>query len=373
VVFIQALGQPAALGQVRIVNWWLVLPSLRVSGGNIEILRLGRELARGSKRASLLSLWTSPHELESALDVHRLSDWISRASRAPFQYPSLICKFRRWLRSASVMSSPVSGFIFTHYSTLPFAWLVPRARRYFFVQDLEWNFIPQPQLSRLLRGLILRAYRSGSVIAANSYLCAALTRLEVPVAVEMPVWADAGFRSEAQAVRDIDFVMVLRHGAHKRLDLYLSFIATACKDAGVRVAVISPEEGIVERVRGSVAVVLLRPTMQAMRELYSRARCFVHLSDHEGFGLPPLEAMGAGCVPLCRDSGGVRAFMTASELRPLLLPLDLELDEIYRRGRALLADEPRFAKLSSLSRAVFEGGLEATQRARTEAVIQLNG
>ena len=89
----------------------------------------------------------------------------------------------------------------------------------------------------------------------------------------------------------------------------------------------------------------------------------MHLSEHEGFGLPPLEAMGAGCVPLCRDSGGVRAFMQPGELSALLLPASAGVEEIYSRGRALLAEDEQLRNYSRRARDVFRKGLIAATRA----------
>ena len=128
-------------------------------------------------------------------------------------------------------------------------------------------------------------------------------------------------------------------------------------------AVISPEADLIASVRSCVDVCLMRPSLEEMRALYQRGKCFVHLSEHEGFGLPPLEAMGAGCVPLCRDSGGVRAFMESDELSALLLPASASVEEIYQRGRALLADDEQLRDYGRRARDVFRRGLIAAARA----------
>lgn len=49
---------------------------------------------------------------------------------------------------------------------------------------------------------------------------------------------------------------------------------------------------------------VLRPTIQRLSELYSSARCFLFTSTHEGFGLPPLEAMASACPVVCTPADG---------------------------------------------------------------------
>jgi glycosyltransferase involved in cell wall biosynthesis len=245
---------------------------------------------------------------------------------------------------------------------------VPIERRFFFVQDLEWKFVRNPLLSGLLRLMILSCYRRGTLVSANAYLTSSLRQLGIPASIEAPIWADEGFLAPDAGPRDIDFAMVLRKGAHKRLDYYRSFIDLARHDGKLKLAVISPDDDLIATVRDSVDVCLTRPSLAEMRALYQRTRCFLQLSEHEGFGLPPLEAMGAGCVPLCRDSGGVRAYMARAELSGLLMPLSSSVEEIYQHGRALLADQEQLRDFSRRAREVFRAGLSAT--ARTEGCIR---
>ena len=94
-----------------------------------------------------------------------------------------------------------------------------------------------------------------------------------------------------------------------------------------------------------------------MRAIYERTRVFLLLSEHEGFGLPPLEAMGSGCVPLCRDAGGVRAYMRG-DLAENILPLALPAEGILKRAVALAHDENYLARLRMTAREIFDDGLE---------------
>jgi glycosyltransferase involved in cell wall biosynthesis len=308
-------------------------------------------------------MWHTDHPVEPSLKHTELSQWRSISWRAIFQLPMVALKFASMIRRLGREGSLPELVVFTHYATLPLTWFVPRARRYIFVQDLEWKFLRSGPLSWLVRSAILFFYRRSHVIAANSYLRTSFVALGVPVKCEIPIWADAAFLvEEPLPAKDIDFAMILRKGHHKRLDLYLAFIALVRELGTFRIAVISTEDEIIELVRSKVSTCEVRPSLERMRSLYLRAKCFVHLSDHEGFGLPPLEAMGAGCVPLCRDSGGIRAFMHGEVLETLLFPLSMPIDEVASRAVQTVGDVGRLDLLSRHCRLSFRAGLDVQQR-----------
>jgi GT2 family glycosyltransferase/glycosyltransferase involved in cell wall biosynthesis len=55
------------------------------------------------------------------------------------------------------------------------------------------------------------------------------------------------------------------------------------------------------------------PSDEAVNDLFNRATVFVQTSRHEGFALPPLEAMAAGCAVVCTDAHGNRDFCVDGE------------------------------------------------------------
>jgi glycosyltransferase involved in cell wall biosynthesis len=50
------------------------------------------------------------------------------------------------------------------------------------------------------------------------------------------------------------------------------------------------------------------PDDEQVGELFSQATVFVQTSTHEGFALPPLEAMATGAAVVCTDAHGNRDF-----------------------------------------------------------------
>ena len=55
------------------------------------------------------------------------------------------------------------------------------------------------------------------------------------------------------------------------------------------------------------------PTDEQVNELFNEATVFVQTSVHEGFALPPLEAMATGGAVVCTDAHGNRDFCLDGE------------------------------------------------------------
>ncbi len=340
---------------------FFITPSLKITGGNLEIIRLARELSDQGVKTGLIAMWRAPHEADTgALPIIRLSDAIISPRTVVTQLPSVARRFRR------LMATGVAAVVFSHYVTFALSWLVPRSARWFFVQDTEWLFVHGATKQAVLKRFILSALRSGKVISANRYLSRQMQNNDVPVACEALIWADPLFTSNREAVRDIDVAVMLRRGAHKRADLTLSLIdELVSQSPGVKIAAISPD-GTYRAAISPAVQYLERASIDDMRSLYERTKIFVLLSDHEGFGLPPLEAMGAGCVPVCRDAGGINSYMTG-ELSANVVTPEMPIRDISGTVLQLLHDKARHRDLSKAARATFLQG----QKAATERLAAL--
>ena len=343
-----------------------VVSALKISGGVFEAYRLASELRDSGDDVLLVVMWCSPNEIENTqqIPINRLTGWKTRVAMAAFQLPIIVIRF--WWqtrRLKSIGKHPI--WIFTHYSTLPLAMLVPKWCRWSFVQDLEWRFLGEGVSAQLLKKFIMAVYRRSHLIAANTGLEAALRRYELNVKGVAPIWADQTFMQIGNKNRDIDILMVLRKGAHKRLDLYLAFISQFAHQVNIRIVVITTEDKIADQVRPLVSECHVRINKIEIAALYARTKVFLLLSEHEGFGLPPLEAMGAGCVPVCRDSGGPQSYMLGA-LRELLLPLTLPLTEVCKIVTTLLGDSVEFQRYSEATRHIFHEGLSISGKRITK-------
>lgn len=308
----------------------MVVPSLRISGGNIEAVRLARELAQtGAVQVRIVSMWKPQHEVSAAdMPVTHLLARQPLASRAWLDMPRIAAAFTRLVRQHERATGESPVLLLTHFSTFPLAWLRPRLRLACFNQDMEWLFVPPGPARVLLKRVILRTSRKATVVTSNPYITQAYRERGIPPFCEASIWADGKWLTPASNARprDLDVLMLLRGSPIKRLDLYHRCLALL-RSTPWRVAVITPDTAIAEALRSTTAEVHLRPTDEEMRTLYRRSRTFLLLSDVEGFGLPPLEAMGSGCVPVCRDAGGPRCYMQGV-FTDLLVPKSVTMENL---------------------------------------------
>jgi glycosyltransferase involved in cell wall biosynthesis len=105
----------------------------------------------------------------------------------------------------------------------------------------------------------------------------------------------------------------------------------------------------------------------ALTELYAAARAFVFLSDYEGFGLTPLEALSCGVPVLVGDTPVAReVYGDAAEYVSTT-----DTDMIARRLKAVLFDEElRQARLSAAETVSGRYSWERTALATLEVLAE---
>jgi glycosyltransferase involved in cell wall biosynthesis len=86
------------------------------------------------------------------------------------------------------------------------------------------------------------------------------------------------------------------------------------------------------------------PSDAEVNALFNAATVFVQTSVHEGFCLPPLEAMAAGCAVVCTDAHGNRDFCRDGV--NCLMP-EAEPSAVSAALARLLADPELRARLGS--------------------------
>ncbi|QHN04324.1 glycosyltransferase family 4 protein [Granulicella sp. WH15] len=360
------------MNSVPVKTLLMPIPSLRMSGGNKEALRLAEELQLGGVDIRIVTLWRSQHELTSSnVPIVHLSSYLADRFNARVQYPILLLRFLFYVLALTRSSEGCkNALILTHFSTFPLAWLAPHLAWYCFNQDVEWMFVADGPKRTLLRKLILATSRRASVITTNAYISSLYLQEGIQPLGQASIWPPKSWLSHAvSGERDIDVVMLLRRGHMKRLDLYLEILAQLNR-VGISSAVVTPDSEIRASVAGLAGSCFLRPTDEEIKQLYGRSKIFLLLSDTEGFGLPPLESMGSGCVPLCRDSGGPRCYMDGAFVGNLM-SLDATIPEILLRLQMLLADPGGLLAFSLEARRRFEIGLLSTIAQRKECITRL--
>jgi alpha-1,3-rhamnosyl/mannosyltransferase len=90
-----------------------------------------------------------------------------------------------------------------------------------------------------------------------------------------------------------------------------------------------------------------------LRDLYERARAFAFLSEYEGLGLTPLEALAAGVPPVLLDTavahescGEAALYVALGDVRGTTRALDAALFDESTRARILAAAPDALAKYS---------------------------
>jgi alpha-1,3-rhamnosyl/mannosyltransferase len=88
-----------------------------------------------------------------------------------------------------------------------------------------------------------------------------------------------------------------------------------------------------------------------LRDFYARARAFAFLSEYEGLGLTPLEALAAGVPPVLLDTpvarescGDAALYVPAGDIRATARALERALFDEPARARILAAAPTALAK-----------------------------
>ncbi len=157
--------------------------------------------------------------------------------------------------------------------------------------------------------------------------------------------------------------------AHKNLAA-LGAAASLLASRGLTLAAAGAADPAVFRpagiAQGSGAVALGRVTDAELRALYENALCLVFPSRYEGFGLPPVEAMAAGCPVIASAAGAVREVCGDAALW-----FDPAAPESLPAALARLLDEPGLA--GSLREAGAARARLFTWRAAAERLLAIVG
>ena len=220
----------------------IVVPSLKITGGTKEIVTLARDIVASGGEARIVVMWRTPDEVTcSPIPVNYLSTNTISPVRVLTGIPAVAARFVALKRR-----QPDARWVLSHYVTYALAPLVSGKQLWFFVQDLEWTFVPA-RLQGVMRRFILATLTRGRTLAANSYLAASLAVNRVPVAATIPIWASPAFRGAMDRRRDVNVVLMMRRGAHKRVDLAQRVLAHRQQHpANIRMAVITPNNEFAE-------------------------------------------------------------------------------------------------------------------------------
>jgi glycosyltransferase involved in cell wall biosynthesis len=173
----------------------------------------------------------------------------------------------------------------------------------YFVQDIETSYYPDHERAR---HAVLDSYRPEfRYMTISSWNRDRLRELGLDAELIPPGIDLDTFRPRQEVERREDMVLALgRSNPLKNLPLTLT-AWRALKEPRPELCLfgIEPELAEGERMR-----YVESPDDEQVNELFCRATVFIQTSIHEGFALPPLEAMATGAAVVCTDAHGNRDF-----------------------------------------------------------------
>jgi GT2 family glycosyltransferase/glycosyltransferase involved in cell wall biosynthesis len=179
---------------------------------------------------------------------------------------------------------------------------IPRGLPVYFVQDIETSYYPDHERAR---HAVLDSYRPEfRYMTISSWNRERLRELDLDAELIPPGIDLQNFRPRPEIERREDMVLALgRTNPLKNLPLTLAgWRGLSQPRAELCLFGIEPELG-----RDGVRYVD-SPSDERVNELFCEATVFIQTSVHEGFALPPLEAMATGAAVICTDAHGNRDF-----------------------------------------------------------------
>jgi GT2 family glycosyltransferase/glycosyltransferase involved in cell wall biosynthesis len=272
-----AAGAPERL---RIVY---VTEDTGVGGGHRDIFEHLNRLAARGHDVSLYTLGEPPQWFALCVPVHSFEDY--EALGDALAEVDAIKVATWWMTAAPVWRASI-----------------PRGIPVYFVQDIETSYYPDHERAR---HAVLDSYRPEfRYMTISSWNRERLRELDLDAELIPPGIDLETFRPRPDVRRREDMVLALgRTNPLKNLPLTLAGWRSLSRPR--------PELclfGIEPELAQDGVRYVDTPSDEQVNELFCQATVFVQTSVHEGFALPPLEAMATGAAVVCTDAHGNRDF-----------------------------------------------------------------
>jgi GT2 family glycosyltransferase len=178
----------------------------------------------------------------------------------------------------------------------------------YFVQDIETSYYPDDEM---VRHAVIDSYRPEfRYMTISSWNRDRLRELGLDAVLIPPGIDLEGFRTLPDARRRDDMVLAIgRSNPLKNLPLTVAaWRALPAPRPELCMFGIEPELASEQGMR-----YIEEPSDEQVNELFNETTVFIQTSTHEGFALPPLEAMATGAAVLCTDAHGNRDFCLDGE------------------------------------------------------------
>jgi GT2 family glycosyltransferase/glycosyltransferase involved in cell wall biosynthesis len=267
-------------GPLRIIY---VTEDTGVGGGHRDIFEHLNRLAERGHDVALYTLGAPPEWFALGVPVHSFEDYDALGDALAQVDAIKVATW--WMTAAAVWRASI-----------------PRGLPVYFVQDIETSYYPDHERAR---HAVLDSYRPEfRYMTISSWNRERLRELDLDAELIAPGIDLETFRPRADVPRRDDMVLALgRTNPLKNLPLTLAGWR-ALKQPRPELCLFGIEP---ELAQDGVRYVD-SPGDEQVNELFCQATVFVQTSVHEGFALPPLEAMATGAAVVCTDAHGNRDF-----------------------------------------------------------------
>jgi GT2 family glycosyltransferase len=260
-----------------------------VGGGHRDVFEHLNRLAARGHEVSLYTLGDAPEWFHLRVPVHSFED-----------YDELIV----------ALADEDAIKVATWWNTAAPVWRasVLRGIPAYFVQDIETSYYPDDPYTR---NAVIDSYRPEfRYMTISSWNRERLAELGLEAELIPPGIDLDAFRPLPQLERGAGTVLAIgRSNPLKNLPLTLdAWRALSAPRPELCMFGIEPELAVEDGTR-----YVTSPSDEEVNELFNRATVFIQTSTHEGFALPPLEAMATGCAVVCTDAHGNRDFCRDGE------------------------------------------------------------
>lgn len=280
-------------------NLFIPMLSIGPHGGNRVLLEIANSM---SKQGLSVTILTSKIDNNMVYDIDDDIDVVEMFPRVPFKY-------LRWFLFLSVAwifmrkGKVLANHFLTAYPS-KLSQLIFKTDFIYFIQDIEFEFYKKYRVfGSVLKLLCIFTYRFGNIISANPYLT---NRLSEYANVEYDF--NLGVRKNCDSYdillreKKYDIVFFMRSELHKGLDRFIDIYKC---NPELNYLCITQDEKLKSTYSDMSGISIISPKSDS--ELYqylASSKALLLTSYHEGFALPPLEAMSVGTPLIYYPSGG---------------------------------------------------------------------
>jgi GT2 family glycosyltransferase len=281
---------------------WFDRRDVNVDGGGMRIVYVTQDTGVGGGHRVIFTHLNGLAERGHDVELWTLAD----GSPGWFDLRVPVRTFPDYPALAAALAPIDAIKVATWWETADWVWeaSVKRGIPVYWVQDIESSYYSAPED----RARVLASYRPEfTYFAGSDWVCDQLRKLVDDVRTFTPGLDLERFRPLAGVARERDVILALgRSNPLKDFPLTrAAYLALPEPRPRLWLFGIEPElaEGLGDRV-----TYIERPSDDDINGLLNQATVLLQTSRHEGFCLPPLEAMATGAAVVCTDANGNRDF-----------------------------------------------------------------